>query len=309
MSAKRRAVKRRALRLAVLLVPLWAAVELVLGFTSAARAPAFDDYAVLVAPVDALAQPGDVVVMAPRWAEPPLRRALGDARMPLEDVARPSLEAYPAAIEISLLGQRDPALEGWPVAEVREAGDFVVRRLTNPGHTPTLVDFVSLLGPEAAEVSFDGRPCRWSSMPPLAGGLGGHPTFPRQRFDCGSPFFNVGVTVIADQEFRPRRCLWAHPPASGALRITFSGVALGQRIVGHGGLYWMIEREQKGAPIALRVEVAGEELGRVVHLDGEGWKRFELPLGAHAGRRADVTFAVSSDDHRHRHFCFEARSQ
>lgn len=301
--------RRRVLRLAVLLVPLWALVELCLGFVTAARAPDFDDYAALVAPVDALSRPGDVVVMAPGWAEPPLRRALGDHRMPLAEVARPSLDAYAAAIEISMLGQRDPALADWPVQEIREAGDFVLRRLQNPAHAPTVVDFVSLLGPDAARVELAGRACRWSNGPPLSGGLGGHPTFPRQRFDCGAPFFNVGPTVIADEEFRPRRCLWAHPPARGELTITYSAVALGRRIVGHGGLYWMIERERKGAPIVLRVEVAGEEVGRIEHLDGQGWKRFDVALGDYAGKSADVTFAVSSPDHRHRHFCFEARSQ
>ena len=39
-----------------------------------------------------------------------------------------------------------------------------------------------------------------------------------QRFECpGGVFFNVGVTVIADEEFRPRRCLWSHPFARGEI--------------------------------------------------------------------------------------------
>jgi hypothetical protein len=55
--------------------------------------------------------------------------------------------------------------------------------------------------------------------------------------------------------------------------------------------------------------VGDEELGRFVHLDGDGWAPFELELGEHAGKTRTVELAVSSPDHRERHFCFEARTR
>jgi hypothetical protein len=91
------------------------------------------------------------------------------------------------------------------------------------------------------------------------------------------------------------------------VKVTYAGVPLGTRLVGHTGMYWIIEREPGGAPVTLRVEVDGNVVGEATHLDGDGWKRFELPLGAHANKdRATVVFAVSSPDNMHRHFCFQA---
>jgi hypothetical protein len=175
---------------------------------------------------------------------------------------------------------------------------------------------VAAFGPETTEVALAdeqgrARACMWNPIARAsAGGLGGHPTWPRQRFECGvEPALLVGVTVIADAAWRPRRCLWAHPPARGELVIRFERVALGASIVGHGALDWMAERARGGAPVELTARVDGEVVGSFIHADGDGWARFEWPLGARAhAPAAEVTFAVSSPDARERGFCFEARS-
>lgn len=297
-------------RYAVVALPLIGIGEVGAHIFQVARAPRFDDYAALEGPVRALYQPGDLIVSAPRWSEPMVRRALGDTMMPLAHVARPDDDGFVAAIEISTLGERDATFDGWREIEQRSVGGFVVRRLENPTPEPFVFDFVDATDANVTVVS-DGRRCGWrDNSAPLAGGLGGNPTFPARRFVCGgSPFYSVGVTVIADQDFRPRRCIWAHPPAHGVLRITHHRAPLGQHIVGHGGLYWMIERELRGAPIRLSVEVAGETIGTFVHRDGDGWSRFAWPLGRHAGTSADVSWVIESDDNAHRHFCFEARTR
>ncbi len=72
-------------------------------------------------------------------------------------------------------------------------------------------------------------------------------------------------------------------------------------------MYWMIERERRGAPVTLSVRVNGETVGEATHADGDGWAAFEFPLAAHAGAaEAEVEFAVRSADFTHRHYCFEA---
>ncbi len=312
MSARRRALAWLA-RYWMAALPLVGVVELLADQYFATRAPSFRQYARLAEPVARLRQAGDLVVVAPRWAEPLARSALGDEVMPLSDIARPDLSGYGTAVEVSVLGQRDPELAGWRELRRETRGGFVIRKLENPAPAPTVLDFVEALSPARAEVWIPGPTrCPWrANAPVLAGGLGGHPTFPRQRFQCrGSGFFNVGVTVIADQDFRARRCLWAHPPRRGELVIRYRDVALGDAIVGHGGLYWIVERERRGAPIELRIRVNGDEVGRTTHRDGDGWSAFEMQLGDHARTTgASVEFAVSSSDHRHRHFCFEARTR
>lgn len=303
---------RRLFPAAVLLVGL---TELALHAYYATAAPEFDDYAVVEEAVSALKQPDDLIVVAPRWAEPVARRALGDRLMPVRDVARADDRTYPAAIEVSLLGERATQLESWREVGRVEVGKFVVRRLENPAPVAVAVDFVEQL--ETAKVwrqdevlrESGQRPCRFTTVGALsAGGLGGHPAFPRRRFQCpGGSYFFVGVTVIADNDFRPRRCIWAHPPTQGAVSIAFDDVPLGEIIEGHGGIHWMAERERRGAPVELTVYVDGDEIGRWVHVDGDGWAPFAFPVGKHAGQHASVRFEVSSPDAAGRQFCFAPR--
>lgn len=302
---------RRWRRFAFLALPLLGLGELAAHLYFARRPPSFEAYGELKGTVRAMKREGEPVVMAPAWAEPLARHGLGDELMPIAEQARADASRYPGALEISILGERSSELAGWREAERREQGKFVIRRLENPAPAHVVFDFVDHARPPFADVRGTAPPvdCPWNAgARVMAGGLGGHPTFPRERFECpGGPFFNVGVTVIADQDWRPRRCLWSHPLARGELVTRFHGVPLGQVIRGHHGMYWIIERERTGAPVTLTVRVDGEEIGRATHADGDGWSSFELPLGAHAGApSAEVEFAVTTPNHQHRHYCFEA---
>jgi hypothetical protein len=287
------------------------AAELALHLYFGKRAPGFQDWAKIVPAVSAERKEGDLVVVAPAWAEPLARNALGDGFFPLRDVGRPDTTRYAAALEVSAFGERSPELSGWREVSRRDVGPMVLRRLENPAPAALIFDFVDHLGPEHADVrvTSPAAECPWmGNGRVMAGGLGGHPTFPAARFQCPeNVYFHVSRTMIADQDFRPRRCLYAHPPAQGEVVIRFQEVPLGQVIRGHSGIYWMVERERKGADVFLAARVDGEEIGRVAHKDGEGWAAFEWPLGAHAGKKeATVEFAVSSPNFQHRHFCFEA---
>jgi hypothetical protein len=299
------------LRYAFLAIPLLGLVELGAHLFSSRRPPSFDAWFEVKDAVAAIKHEGDLVVIAPPWAEPAARRAFGDALMPIRDVARPDVTRYAHAIEVSILGERAIELLGWQEEARREQGKFRIRRLVNPTTVNVVYDFVDHARPDVVDVRGTDPPitCPWNPRAQIvAGGLGGHPTFPAERFECpGGVYFNVSATVIADEEFRPRRCLWSHPFARGEIVTRFRDVPLGQVIRGHSGMYWIIEREHRGTPITLTVRVNGEPVGQAVHKDGDGWAAFEFPLGAHAGApRAEVEFAVSSPNYRDRHFCFEA---
>lgn len=295
-------------------LPLVGVIELGLGLRTRTAAPTTAQYEALEPAVAAMFQEGDLVVVAPRWAEPHVRRALGDRFFPLEALARSDERRFRRAVEISALGERSPALASFRETERRTVGELELRVLENPRFEPLTFDFVAGMERRWAS-AYSSHPraeCAWTDRgKPMTGGLGGHPAFPPVRLECPeSPYLNVSRTVIADQDFLPRRCIWAHPPATGERIVRFSGVPLGQRIVGHGGMYWIIERERRGARVDLEVRVDGEPIGRLQHQDGEGWKGFDLPLGAHAhAPRATVEFAVSSPDFVDRHFCFQADSR
>lgn len=309
-----RPARSRWRRFAFAALPAIGLAELAAHLWLASRPPAFDAYRELEGTIASMKRDGELVVMAPSWADPLLRRGLGDALVPLREAARPDATRYPSALEVSILGERSGELAGWREEERREQGKFTIRRVVNPAPAQVTFDFTDHVRPPFADVrgTQPAITCTWSqSAKVVAGGLGGHPTFPRERFECiGGVFFNVGVTVIADQDFRPRRCIWSHPFAKGELVTRFRGVPLGDVIRGHHGMYWVTERDRRGAPVTLAVRVDGEEIGRAVHHDGDGWSSFELPLGARAGSAsAEVEFAVTSPNHAHRHYCFEADSR
>lgn len=261
---------------------------------------------------------GDVVVIAPHWAEPLARWKFGNDLMPLREVARPDVSRYARAVEVSILGARSEELAGWTLEQEKRVGKFVVRALGNPQKPTVTFDFTDNLGPGFAQVEYTKRgrttACSWNGRAAIdTRGYYSPPPFPAQRFQCegDGPAHFVGVTVIQDDHALPRRCIFSPPPSQGGETITrYSNVPLGNVIRGHVGIQWIMERDRVGSPMTLRVLVDGDEIGAVVHEDGEGWKAFELPLGRHANAdKATVEFRSTAKNNKDRHLCFEADSR
>jgi hypothetical protein len=296
-----------------LVVPIVGLVELGLQLYFSHRAPEPSAWHSLRPAMVTLASDHPLVVVAPEWAEPNARLALGDELMPLAHVARPDESGFAEALEVSILGADAPVLAGWTLRSEERHGPFRLRRYANPRPEPVLLDFVSRVEAGAARVSTAStrgeKPCPFTSNARVTNGdLHGHPTFPAHRFACpdAGEWFFVGATVVEDQGYRPRRCAWAHASQQGPLFVRFDDVPLGTRIRGHGGLPYWFERELDGTPIELVVSVDGAPLGTWQHRDGEGWKAFEFSTAERAGQRVTVEFQVSSRRAWRREFCFEA---
>jgi hypothetical protein len=277
-------------------------------------APSLEEWGAVQPLVSELAGPGTLIVVAPEWAEPNARFALGSKLMPLAHVARPDESSFERALEVAILGESTAALGGWRLEGERRAQKFSLRSWTNPNPARVLYDFLAHIEPNALSVEVQREagpePCPYGTGAVSNGDLAGHPTFPRRRFSCpGAEWSFVGVTVIEDQNYRPRQCVWAHPSNRGTLALRFSDVPLGTAIVGYGGLPYFFEREWRGTPIELEVLVAGQALGTWKHADGEGWKRFEFSTEAFSGQRQPVEFRVRSRQTRSRQFCFQASAR
>ena len=297
--------------LAWLLVPVVGLTELAAHAYFSSRPPSPDEWKVGRAAVTDLRRHGELLVVAPCWAEPNARAAFGDQLMPLRDVARPDATAYARAIEVSIIGASSPELAGWKLLEERRVGKLRLRVLQNPAPAHVTFDFVDeAASAVVADVRSDGRetPCSYTTSARRdAGGLHGDPAFPAARHLCsGSEAHFVGVTVVEDNEWRGRRCIWAEPTDGAELAIRYRDVPLGTTLRGYGTLPWWIERELRGAPVEMRILVGGEQIATYVHRDGEGFRRFEAVLGARAGTRADVEFRISSRRPHDRQFCFQA---
>lgn len=261
-------------------------------------------------------KPGDVVVIAPYWAEPLARRSFGDALMPLRDVARPDTTRYAEALEVSTLGSRSPELAGWKVLRETKQDPFVLRAVANPAPSVITYDFTDHVDPAFAEARIEHNAvvadCPYNPTAPVeGGGLGGPPIYPAARFMCpGQPaHVFVGVTIIDDEQAHPRRCIWSHPPGGDVEMVTrFRDVPLGTKLHGHTGMGWLIERDRAVPRFTIRIVVGSDEVGQVVHEPGDFWKSFEIPVGAAARGKAHVEFRVSAPG-AGTHVCFAADSR
>jgi hypothetical protein len=288
-------------------------LELCAHYRFANAAPDIEAWRAVRPVVQAAAAPEDLILVSPRWAEPQARLVLGDSLMPLSHVARADESLFARALEISILGERAAELEGWQLEREERFGGFDLRTWRNPRSQTSLYDFFARAEPPhlAVYVERDGKPpesCPFGKNHRVSNGdLGGHPTFPRRRFACsGAEWSFVGRTVIEDQSYRPRQCLWAHPIARAALTLRYDAVLIGSVIRGYGALPFLIERERRGSPIELSASVGGEVVGIFRHADGDGWKAFEISTERFRGQTLPVEFRIRSKREARRDFCFQA---
>jgi hypothetical protein len=298
--------------LAWLSIPVVGILELVAHAWLSVRAPEPDEWSALPELVARLRHPGDLVVVAPEWAEPLARHALGDPVLPISALARADVSGYAFALEVSVLGARAAELARFsPIASL-ESPPFRLRRLRNDAYSPVLFAFTDHVAPEhlsVTEPDGDGeRECSYTERAGTSsGGLGGHPTYPASRFRCtGGESFFVGVTLLDDQNYRPRRCIFAHPPRHGGpLRLRFPNVPKGTVLTGSAGFPYLLFRDGLGQPVTLAAFSGDRKLGESTHRDEDGFKPFRFELGEVAAR-SEIRFEVTSTDSRLRHFCFTA---
>jgi hypothetical protein len=158
--------------------------------------------------------------------------------------------------------------------------------------------------PERMRVRQGDRDCPFVRGVAQSGPLGFGPTVPGERFACPGGSF-VGVSVVADLDYIPHRCIYAPPNGAGALHVRFLGVRLGRTIHGHHALYVEAERGKQGAPVTITFSAGNSPVGSVVHRDGDGWKPFEFDTTELAGELRDVEADITSSGDR-RMYCFEA---
>jgi hypothetical protein len=299
----------RGLRYLWLLVPGLGLGELVAHLGFAGRAPRVEAWRELAPAVRALKRPGEPLVVAPEWAEPLARHAFGDAVFPLDELGRPDDASVRRVLEVSALGARYEGTARFRVISESTHGAFTLRVLENP--RPLRARYRLLEHVKANELTVTvvqgerSAPCEYSEHARVfAGGLHGAVAFPRERFVCpGPPSAFVGITVIDDQDYRPRRCLWAQPPPGGALRLSFSGVPFGSALRGYGGLSYFLFRDSDAPPVELSFAAGETELGRHEHRAASGWHPFRVATAAFAGRTLPLELEVRSAGAEGRDFC------
>ena len=299
-----------------LAIPLFGLGELAANLYFSKRFPEVDEWHALRVEVVALKQERDLVVIAPEWAEPLARNAFGDALMPVGDVARPDESNYARAIEVSALSDVNPLVEKWPVVAEKRLGKFTLRTRKNPAYAPAsfvLTDHAEPPELSVSERSASGetRLCHYGKRgPSSASGLLAPPGFPRLRFSCDASEANfVGTTIIDDQNYRARRCLWANPAAGGVLTLNFGNVPMGAELYGYVGFSFFRFRDHGWPAVTLAFSVDGASLGSHSHLPESGWQPFRFSTAQFRGAPHEVRVEITGTQSRELELCFYAATR
>lgn len=288
------------------LLPVVAVGELALAQAQARKVPTDAEWRAAAAAAKAAKKPGDVVVVAPAWAGPLGRKAIGEVdptMIDLSSVAKSDLETATRVLELSIRGQDDPDTKGFTLLSEQSFGPVKLRTLGNPHPDKLLRDLVTELGPKTlvshVHATIGADPCRWEQgagvrIPNLFTG----PATPPDRFLC--PPFDpswtfVGVTAITDLQYVPRRCILMHPTENDKTTVLYPPGAIGKKVVAYVGIHVFQERDLSKSPVHARVSVAGKEVAHTVHKDGDGWLRFEGSTAAWAGTQQEVKLETWAD--------------
>ena len=176
----------------------------------------------------------DLVAFAPRWAEPLGREFFGPEVATVEREARADETRFARAFEVSIRNAHDGSLAGWRRGEEQRFGSVRVTTWENPAPVPVIVDLVSRLDGAHARASLvqtgGENDCAFVRTGVVSGSLGFGPAVPSEHFACPAGGF-VAVSVVADLDYHPRRCIYAPPPGPGAVRrLHFPEVHLGKSL-------------------------------------------------------------------------------
>ena len=280
------------------LLPALGVGEFALARAQARRVPTDEQWRAAAAAAKAQHKAGDVVIVAPQWAGPLGRKAIGEVDPSLIDlasVARSDLQTATRVLELSIRGHDAPDTVGFRLTSEQAFGPVKLRILENPKPDKLVRDLVSELGPttQVAHVhaTVGAEACRWergaSRIPNLFTG----PATPLERFLCPpyDPSWTfVGVTAITDLDYQPRRCILMHPTENDRTTVTYPPGTIGHKVVAYVGIHFAQERELNKAPVHARVSVAGKEVAHTLHKDGDGWLRFEGSTATWAGTQQEV---------------------
>lgn len=303
-SGQNRPLPRALLWLLVLAIPV---VELIGHAVIVARVPAWRDFRAAAAYVREQVGAGDVIIASPAWSDPLVRRSLGDRITPAM-AGRSDLAPFEHLWAVTIRGHRPPeAPDGAPTVE-HEFGRVRVLGW-DMGPSPVVYDLVEHVGDASVSMVRRGveQPCPWRRLAKRGGGLGAGPAVPAERFVCDPvrPNLWVAATVLEDLDLQPRYCVWQHPQGAEPIRVRYDDVPLGDRIVLYAGLYSEDERMEEHGPVHVVVKVDGRPMGRMVHRDGEGWKRMEVSTQS-LGSRGTVTIETTAANPSRRSLCWAA---
>lgn len=230
------------------------------------------------------------VLFAPRWADPLGRYYFGDV-VDLKMATLSDIDRFTDVWQVSLRKARHRWLKG---LEPQQTWNFGLVELAHfkKSAVKVLYDFYEQLRVATARKS-SGQACKRVGE--------------QLRCDTrrGQGWNHVGP-YLAEVDFLPFRCIYAHPVEKEKIEISFSAVPMGSTLVGYTGIDDFGSRRKAKASVLLEVYIDGKSIGRVDHQNEWNWRKFQFDTKALAGRKAEVRFVVSTEKSWARPFCFTA---
>jgi hypothetical protein len=272
---------------------LLALVETAQALISPTRAPTDLDWRVTAAQLRVGFQTGDLIVVAPPWADPVMRMHVGDL-LPIPVAARMDDARFGRVWEISQRGGHAVEMRGRAVTFEQRFGALTLRRAER---RPAEITFDFLERWQDAYVTrWDPAarasvPCPWQV----------------DRFGC--PLLGNSVKrALVEVDTQIRRAIVAPPVRDAIIAIEFQSVPLGRELAVAVGLHDAWARKSSGS-VYFEVWIAGRPaLGTVVD-NRSGWRTLRVDTTARNGQVAPVRFQISSPrpDLRYLAFAAEAR--
>lgn len=279
------------------------AISLAAQTKLASTLPSELDWHAAAALLERDSRPGDVVVVAPPWAE--RARAELPARVPVFSLARYAGEPLLGAKRAWLV-----SLSSVPFAGDAVARD-VARRASSDGGPQRLgaltVTRYDLSQPRRA-IAF--LPDWLGQATAKLGGVACEHDGALALRCPGEPAVRI-AREVREVGGAPRPCISTSPgsAASGPLSLTFPNVPMGLELQGGAGFVGRLPAATS-APARFAVQVDGAEVaGLELAAGDDGWKRLEVRTGAIAAEPHALTVVLSSTDPAGRTVCFDLWTQ
>lgn len=269
-----------------------ALTETVNAVVAPSRAPSEADWTSAAAEVRAGFQPGDLIVAAPRWADPLLRLRLGDL-LPRPVAGRMDSARYGRVWEIAQRGARAAETAGGVLRLTSRHGALTVNLWEKPA---ARVGFDFLAAWQGARLALV-RPGQGEAPCPMVS----------DRLQCGGGAALRPELVEVDTTLR--NALAVDPVEHATLVLDYAEVPLSSELAVAAGLHNVWLRKAGDGKVRMRVLVDDVELGTLEATSASGWSLRRFDTAVFAGRAARVRFEIITDRARGRHFAFAAEAR
>lgn len=242
-------------------------------------------------------QTGEPILFAPHWVDPLGRFYFKQITLDLASLS--DLDRFSGVWEVSIRNARHPWVRDLTPQKEWRFGAVRVARYAKKAET-VLFDFYQ----QFASATVTQR--RQNATSPLE-----TPCASRYRngVQCSGQSWNWVGPHLAEVNYQPYRCIHAHPQEGHVIRIDYSAVPLGKKLVGYTGIDDFENRRIASAIVSFKVFIGGQEARAIAHQNDWPWRRFEIDTSSLSGRAQPITFEIGTPAAYARTFCFHAETR